>query len=167
MRPICLLGPVIQAVDNGNPSYLSTANMQPRWASFPNDGLDLYGVADDIIALVDGNKNAFYFNTLSLLASRGTSVNRQLFYLSLVMQHKGLSRSGLQLMSMMNLALSPRSFDTELDVHYQQLITQRRYIANMSGDLDQHTSCIFAGRSNRMTQRSLCIGLTTFPSAMP
>ena len=91
--------------------------IQRRWANVDwevtsRDEFDAFNAAkDDIIARV---RNDFYFHLLSQLASRGTAANRQLFYISLVMRHKGLSRSGLNTLSMMNLGLSPRSFDPEL-----------------------------------------------------
>ena len=72
------------------------------------------GPHNELNELVDSVGNDFYFHVLSLLASRGTSAKVQLFHLSLVMRHKGLSRSGLQLLSSMNLGLAPRTFDPEL-----------------------------------------------------
>ena len=72
------------------------------------------GVENDINELVASVQNDFYFHVLSLLASRGTSAKVQLFHLSLVMRHKGLSRSGLQLLSAMNMGLAPRTFDPEM-----------------------------------------------------
>ena len=72
--------------------------------------------------LVDKAKNSFYFHVLSSVASRGTAANRQLFFVSLVMRHKGLSRSGLELLGAMNLGLAPRSFDPELNNHSERVI---------------------------------------------
>lgn len=85
------------------------------------------GVSDAIDAIVRDSQNSFFFYVLSSLAARGTSVNKQLFYISLVMQHKGLSRSGLQLLSCMNLGLSPRSFDPLLDIEEQRNKDMLRY----------------------------------------
>ena len=84
-------------------------------------------VKHPVDSIVQGARNSFYFYVLAALASRGTAANRQLFYLSLVMRHKGLSRSGLKLLSGMNLGLPPRSFDPELLAHEQECALERRY----------------------------------------
>ena len=49
-----------------------------------------------------------------MLANRGRSANRQLFFLSLLAQAKGLSRTGMEVFGQMNMCLSPRAFDLEL-----------------------------------------------------
>ena len=83
-------------------------------------------VKHDMVSIVKNARNSFYFYVLAALGSRGTAANRQLFYLSLVMRHKGLSRSGLQLLGGMNMGLPPRSFDPELLVHEQECMENRR-----------------------------------------
>lgn len=85
-------------------------------------------VKHHVDSIVQGARTSFHFYVLAALASRGTAANRQLFYLSLVMRHKGLSRSGLQLLSGMNLGLPPRSFDPELVAHEQECALERRYL---------------------------------------
>ena len=80
----------------------------------------------DMANIVKSARNSFYFYVLAALGSRGTAANRQLFYLSLVMRHKGLSRSGLQVLSGMNLGLPLRSFEPELLVHEQECMQNRR-----------------------------------------
>ena len=103
--------------------------MQSRWANVDwdvtsRDEFNAFNAAqDEIIARV---RNDFYFHLISQLASRGTAVNRQLFFISLVMRHKGLSRSGLNMLSMMNLGLSPRSFDPELSDQLDRYRAYRR-----------------------------------------
>lgn len=79
----------------------------------------------EVEEIVSGARNSFYFHLLSTMASRGQSVNRQLFFITLVMKHKGLSRNGLNLFSQMNLGLSNRSFDSEL-VAFEMRIEQER-----------------------------------------
>lgn len=84
-------------------------------------------VSEVVESIVCKSRNSFYFHLLSCLRSRGTSVNKQLFYLTLIMQHKGLSRSGMQLLGLMNLCLSPRSYDPMLLDHVQYEIEHRRF----------------------------------------
>ena len=55
----------------------------------------------------------FYFHVLVILSHRGASVNKQLFYIGLLFKHKGLSRSGLDMVSSMGLSVGNRSFDDE------------------------------------------------------
>ena len=84
----------------------------------------------DIIRIVQLCRNSFYFYLLNTLASRGTAVNRQLFFLTMVMQHKGLSRSGMTLLATMNAGLSPRSFDPELAFHDLRCAKAQRFVLN-------------------------------------
>ena len=60
----------------------------------------------EVEEIVTAARNSFYFYMLSTLASRGTSANRQLFFITLVIKHKGLSRNGLRLFGLMSLGLS-------------------------------------------------------------
>lgn len=53
----------------------------------------------------------FYFFIMSTLRRRGTSAHVQLFYIGLLLKHKGLSRSGLDLVKSMGLCISNRGFD--------------------------------------------------------
>jgi hypothetical protein len=77
-------------------------------------------------SIIEGDRNGFYFHVLSILANRGNAITRQLFFTSLLLKHKGLSRSGLQIQNQMNLALSPRMFDVELRSHLVLVRNQRR-----------------------------------------
>jgi hypothetical protein len=53
----------------------------------------------------------FYTWVIQSCALRGKSANRQLFYLSVLLQFRGLSRNGLRLISCFNLTLPPSTFD--------------------------------------------------------
>ena len=85
-------------------------------------------VSDEVKDIVKSARGGFYFYLISNLASRGTSVNRQLFFISMVMNHKGLSRSGLHILSLMNQGLSPRSFDAELVIFEQSQAEKLRSV---------------------------------------
>ena len=52
--------------------------------------------AEEAEELVATERVGFHFNTLSVLANRGRSANRQLFFPSLLAQAKGLSRTGME-----------------------------------------------------------------------
>ena len=124
---ICLVdtgGILLESFLTTNASY----TVRRRWSSVRKQIHDdeSADVKHAIASIVQGARNSFYFSMLSALASRGTAANRQLFYLSLVMRHKGLSRSGLQLLGCMNLGLPPRSYDPELVAHEQDCALERR-----------------------------------------
>ena len=75
---------------------------------------------------VQSSKVAFYYYLLNGLACRGNSVTRQLFFTTLLLVHKGLSRSGIEATGHMNLTLSPRTYDAHLKMHLQRQATQLR-----------------------------------------
>ena len=70
--------------------------------------------AEEAEELVATERVGFHFNLLSVLANRGRSANRQLFFLSLLAQAKGLSRTGMEVFAAMNVCLAPRTCDLEL-----------------------------------------------------
>ena len=72
--------------------------------------------AEEAEELVATERVGFHFNFLSVLAKRGRSANRQLFFLSLLAQAKGLSRTGMEVFAAMNVCLAPRTCDLELQV---------------------------------------------------
>ena len=67
--------------------------------------------ADTILA---DERVGFFSFVLMSLSNRGRSANRQLFFMSLLVQARGLSRSGMEFQSRMNVCLAPRTFDLEL-----------------------------------------------------
>ena len=102
--------------------FLTTSasyTLRRKWATVRQELKDdpSKDMSEDFAELLREGGTSFFFHVLSTLASRGRAAQRQLFYMSLVMQHKGLSRSGLLLLSNMNLGLSPRTFDLELQRH--------------------------------------------------
>ena len=68
-------------------------------------------------SLVESERASFYFATLFTLNSRGTAAQRQIFYISYLMRHKGISRSGLELLANVKVGLPTTTFDRELIVH--------------------------------------------------
>jgi len=94
-------------------------NLRRTWITIRGKCLDLNRVCTDEERhiLSQGSRTSFYFWIIGMLASRGRSVNKQLFYITLLFQHKGLSRTGMELAHSMNINLSPRSFDELLSEH--------------------------------------------------
>jgi len=94
-------------------------NERRSWITIRTKCINLDRVCTDIErqSLIEANRTSFYFWILGMLASRGRCANKQLFYITLLMQHKGLSRSGMNLVRSMNLNLSPRTFDQLLLEH--------------------------------------------------
>jgi hypothetical protein len=69
----------------------------------------------------------FYFHVLSTLSHRGNSVNKQLFYVDLLFKHKGMSRSGLDMVSSMGLGIGNRTFDNEEELELDRCQAKVRY----------------------------------------
>jgi len=94
-------------------------NERRSWITIRTKCLSVNRVCTDVErqSLIEGSRTSFYFWILGMLASRGRCANKQLFYITLLMQHKGLSRSGMELARSMNFNLSPRTFDQLLLEH--------------------------------------------------
>ena len=67
---------------------------------------------------------------MGMLASRGKNVNKQLFYITLLFQHKGLSRTGMELAHSMNINLSPRTYEELLSEHEYESDHNTRWFFN-------------------------------------
>ena len=80
--------------------------------------------ADQILA---DERVGFFSFVLMSLGNRGRSANRQLFFMSLLMQARGLSRSGMELQSRMNVCLAPRTFDLELATFLSTVELRERF----------------------------------------
>ena len=70
--------------------------------------------AQESADLVEDERVAFFFHILSLLKNRGRAANRQLFFVTLLAQARGLSRAGMEFMQSLGACLAPRTFDLEL-----------------------------------------------------
>ena len=78
--------------------------------------------------LVDAERVGFFFWLLASMASRGRSANRQLFFVSLVAQSRGLSRTGMEFFRAMNVCLPPRTFDLELNTFHSVVADRERSV---------------------------------------
>ena len=89
--------------------------------------------AEEAAELVAAERVGFYFSVLNGLANRGRSANRQLFFLSLLAQAKGLSRTGMDVLGAMNVCLAPRTFDLELNTYLVTVAERERSAASRVG----------------------------------
>ena len=69
----------------------------------------------------------FFTWLLWACSTRGTSANRQLFYMTVLMQFRGLSRLGMQLVSCFKLTLAPSTFDRFKDEELRFIDMQLRF----------------------------------------
>ena len=74
----------------------------------------------------------FFSFVLMSLGNRGRSANRQLFFMSLLMHARGLSRSGMEFQSRMNVCLAPRTFDLELATFLSTVELRERFVQDVS-----------------------------------
>lgn len=65
------------------------------------------------------NRVGFYVFVLQSLNHRGNSVKSQLFYLSMLWRHKGLSESGSQILAKLSLAVSPSYYLSQIKFQTQ------------------------------------------------
>ena len=73
----------------------------------------------------------FFSVILVSLGNRGRSANRQLFFMSLLMNARGLSRSGMDFLSKMSVCLAPRTFDLELATFLNTVEERERFVQNV------------------------------------
>jgi len=77
-------------------------------------------------SLVRNEHVSFYFNTMFTLHSRGTSAHKQIFFISFLLRHKGLSRSGLAILASANVTLPATTYDRERESHLIHLRSERK-----------------------------------------
>ena len=109
------------------------AGFTPRreWRSIVKKWAGGQDVSASVALLVNKVKVDFYYYVLGALTSRGSSCTRQLFYTTLLLVHKGLSRTGIEATGQMNLTLSPRTYDAELAIHLEREEFRIRYVSFM------------------------------------
>ena len=98
------------------------------WTSVMNQWNKFKDVRQDAARCVESTRVAFHYFLLNGLAARGSSVTRQLFFTTLLLAHKDLSRTGIEATSHMNLTLSPRTYDAELLIHLRQYDAKLRWL---------------------------------------
>lgn len=81
-------------------------------------------------ALVKPNRSGFYLHVLHTLHHRGSSVKVQMFHMSMLWKHKGVSRSGIQLMSHLDLGLPLRTLDDYRERETARQTEHTRYVCS-------------------------------------
>ena len=67
--------------------------------------------------LVDTEKRGFYMQVLTTLMSRGQAANAQMFYITLLINFRGLSRSGMKMLSALNCCIPIATYDMKLKTY--------------------------------------------------
>lgn len=70
----------------------------------------------------------FYFHILTTLNRRGRAAARQLFYICLLFKHKGISRTGLDMLCTMGLGLPNRTFDQHEENEVNEVNLEHRCV---------------------------------------
>lgn len=72
--------------------------------------------------IVDKCRSAFYLHVIQGLCHRGRSVTQQMFHLTMLWRHKGISRTGSDILASMSLAMPHTTFDLQMQykVHDSQ-----------------------------------------------
>jgi hypothetical protein len=63
-------------------------------------------------AVIEGEGSVYLTHTITTLGNMGSSVTRQMHYISFMLKYKGLTRSGNEIISRMGYVASHGSFDT-------------------------------------------------------
>lgn len=75
----------------------------------------LYEFDSGISALIlENEKRGFFMHVLSCLLSRGQAGNGQMFFISLLINFRGLSRSGMKMLKALNCCVPITTFDDRL-----------------------------------------------------
>ena len=61
--------------------------------------------------IVDSDKQSFFMHILTTLVARGTSAHYQLFFISLLLNFRGLSRDGMRFLSRLNCCIPVSTYD--------------------------------------------------------
>ncbi len=114
---------------------------------------------DESSQIVEMERTGCFFNVLSCLSNRGISANRQLFFLTLLLRARGLSRSGSLLPKFMNLGLAPRSYDQELLQHMTRETTKSRLLhySFLNININGFTFCLLFLTSGRTFHLNACV----------
>jgi hypothetical protein len=91
--------------------------------------------------MLSEERAGFFSFILTSLANRGRSANRQLFFMSLLVQARGLSRTGMEFQSKMNMCLAPRTFDLELATFMNTVELRERWVSSAVNSLKKLKFC--------------------------
>ena len=74
---------------------------------------DPHGTFDtDVVQqIVDNDKRSFFMHVITTLMSRGTAGNFQMFFVSLLLNFRGLSREGMRFLSSLNCCIPVSTYD--------------------------------------------------------
>lgn len=95
----------------------SSYSIRRSWRSLLKSWARYEQIAPALADMILSVQAKFYFFVLRSLSGRGRQCTMQLFYITLLLSHKGLSRTGINATSQMSLTLPPRTYDDELQRH--------------------------------------------------
>ena len=99
-----------------NGSYKSRRLFKAELKKIGND--PLYDFDSEISArILENEKRGFFMFVLSCLLSRGQAGNGQMFYISLLINFRGLSRSGMKMLKALNCCVPISTFDDKLKAY--------------------------------------------------
>ena len=106
----------------------ATYSIRRIWRSVLKSWTEHKAIISTVEDMITSVQAKFYFFVLRSLCGRGRQCTVQLFYITLLLNHKGLSRTGIHATRQMNLTLAPRTYDEELQRH---LIRQDHLIRSL------------------------------------
>ncbi len=76
--------------------------------------------------LVDTEKRGFFMYVLTALMGRGQAANAQMFYFTLLINFRGLSRSGMKMLSALNCCIPIATYDAKLKIYVNLQLNKLR-----------------------------------------
>ena len=109
-------GALLEAYVLTNGSYKSRRLFKAQLRTISNDPL-LDFDAEIGALILENEKRGFFMFVLSGLLSRGQAGNGQMFYISLLINFRGLSRSGMKMLKALNCCVPITTFDDMLKAY--------------------------------------------------
>ncbi len=106
--------------------------------------------------ILENEKRGFFMFVLSCLLSRGQAGNGQMFYISLLINFRGLSRSGMTMLKALNCCVPISTFDDKLKAYVlvqEDKLRSNNYIRVITICTNKNTKQlhvnIFASQNNK------------------
>ena len=109
-------GAMMEAYICTNGSYQSRRMFKAELKRMPDNPTYQFDTAVDH-SILENEKRGFFMHILSGLLGRGQAGNEQMFYISLLINFRGLSRSGMKMLKALNCCVPIATFDDKLRIY--------------------------------------------------
>ena len=134
-------GALLEAYVLTNGSYKSRRLFKTQLKQITDDPLHNFDPEIGLLIL-ENEKRGFFMFVLSCLLSRGQAGNGQMFYISLLINFRGLSRSGMKMLKALNCCVPITTFDDKLKAYVlvqEDKLRSNNYIRIIRTDAHENT----------------------------